>query len=432
VTPLLAAYDRQLDSSQVTQDVTAAVGTFDGQSLLVANAAGNLHIVDTLSLVDQRGIALPTAGGMLAKQLLVDSADSAAVVLLAPANPPPVGLSGRLLFLRKLAALRSAQSPDGDPLAVDINSTLQSPVGPPLSAVFAPDGLVDVIFAKPPLQVGQPDCTTLAGSGQALLRRYDPQTGMPREQQSLPYTTAVAYTAAGERVLVQPCVTPAGSNRSGQIVIQRAGGDKLLPAAGVADVAATRSALIAVGRDDQPDNPATTMHATVNILQANADKWSTSQFDLSPWLVPYRITLDGSGNPYTSSLDVSFSPTDVLVYSIAVTPDRGRALALMRVQHKTRGVFLSTAGSGAATVNCFVDWSGYTYHVLLINLQSGAREQDYLVGVQNQSCGSRSFDVNNKLIGACFTPCDPSDPQPYLMGYASGYVPSAASVLFGR
>ena len=149
-------------------------------------------------------------------------------------------------------------------------------------------------------------------------------------------------------------------------------------------------------------------------------------------MVPYRITTDNNNNPYTSSLDISFSPTDVLVYSIAVTPDRGRALALMRVQHKTRNVFLSTAGSGSGTVNCFVDWSGYTYHVLLINLQSGAREQDYLVGVQNQTCSSRSVDSNNNVLGACFTPCDPSGSQPFLIGYAKGYIPSAASVLFGR
>ncbi len=432
VTPLLAAYDQKLDAGAANPAVMAAAGTYDGQSLLVANVAGNLHIVDTLSLSDQRSIALPSSGAMLTRAIIVDAADSSAVVLMSPTNPPMTGQSGRVVFLRNLPGLRSGSSTDGDPVTVDIQSTVQSPVGPPLSAAFAPDGLVDVVFARPPLQVGQPDCISLAGSGQAVLRRYDPKTAMPREQLSVPYTTAVAYTAAGERVLVQPCVTPAGSTRSGQVVIKRSGGDKILAAAGVADVAATRSALIAVGRDDLADNPTTTIHATVNILEASAEKWATSQFELSPWLVPYRITLDGSGNPYTSSLDVSFSPTDVLVYSIAVTPDRGRALALMRVEHKTRGVFLSTAGSGSSTVNCFVDWSGYTYHVLLINLQSGAREQDYIVGVQNQTCGSRSFDNAGNALGGCFTPCDNSKPQPYLIGYASGYIPSAASVLFGR
>ena len=286
VTPLLAAYDQKLDPTQARPDVTAAAGTFDGQSLLVANFAGNLHVVDTLSLTDKRSIPLPTAGAMLAQSIVVDSADSSAVVLLAPASPPTGGVSGRLLFLRDLSGLRSGTSPDGDPLMVDITSTAQSPVGPPLSAAFAPDGLLDVVFARPPLQVGQPDCIGLAGSAQAILRRYDPKTAMPREQLSVPYTTAVAYTGAGERVLVQPCVTPAGATRSGQVVIQRTGGDKILPAAGVADVAATRSTLIAVGRDDLADNPAANIHATVNILQASAAKRSPSQFDLSPWLVP--------------------------------------------------------------------------------------------------------------------------------------------------
>ena len=185
VTPLLTAYDRQLDQNAANQVVTAATGTYDGQSLLVANVAGNLHVVDTLSLTDQRSVKLPNAGAMLAQQIVVDSADRSAVVLMAPTNPPLSGVSGRVVFLRNLAALRSGDSADGDLLAVEIDSTLLSPVGPPLSAAFAPDGLVDVLFAKPPLQVGAPDCTSLVGSGQALLRRYDPATAMPREQLSL-------------------------------------------------------------------------------------------------------------------------------------------------------------------------------------------------------------------------------------------------------
>ncbi len=54
------------------------------------------------------------------------------------------------------------------------------------------------------------------------------------------------------------------------------------------------------------------------------------------------------------------------------------------------------------------------------------------MGVQNQTCSSRSIDYNNNVLGACFKPCDPADAQPYLIGYAKGYIPSAASVLFGR
>jgi hypothetical protein len=433
VTPLLDQYDRVLEPSAAGPNITAAAGTYDGQTLLVATAAGNLHTIDTLSLQDVGSVPLQPAPTMYAQQIVISSSDSAAVVLMAPLSPPGTGQTGRVLFLRNLPGLRSGSSKDGDPMSIDIVSSPGDAVGAPLSAAFAPDGLVDVVLARPPLQVGQPDCINLAGTNQALLRRYDPTTATVREQIQLPYTTAVAYTAAGERVLVEPCTMPSGAVRSGQVVISRATGDKILPAAGVAAVATTRSALIAVGRDDQPDGPTTNMHATVNILQGSADKWSTSQFDLSPWLVPYRTTLDSTTmNPYTSSVDISFSPTDVMVYSIAVTPDRTRALALMRVQHKTRGVFLNTAGMGAQTANCFVDWSGYTYHVLLINLQSGAREQDYMVGVQNQTCGSRSYDINGNLIGSCFAPCDSTNASPYLIGYASGYIPSAASVLFGQ
>ena len=82
-----------------------------------------------------------------------------------------------------------------------------------------------------------------------------------------------------------------------------------------------------------------------------------------------------------------------------------------------------------------MQWSGYTYHVLLVNLQNGAREQDYLVGVQNRTCSSGWKCVNATCPDAgvaCLSPCDPTDPDRYLIGYKDGYVPGAASVLFGR
>ncbi|HMY58300.1 MAG TPA: hypothetical protein PK472_08600, partial [Pseudomonadota bacterium] len=122
---------------------------------------------------------------------------------------------------------------------------------------------------------------------------------------------------------------------------------------------------------------------------------------------------------------------DVNGYQLAVTPDRARALSLLRVQHKVRGLFLTYLGS-SNQYRCYIDWSGYSYHVALLNLQSGAREQDYIVGFQNQDCASRVYDSTNTYIGTCLPACDPADPKPYLRGFQDGYVPSAASVLFGR
>ena len=35
-------------------------------------------------------------------------------------------------------------------------------------------------------------------------------------------------------------------------------------------------------------------------------------------------------------------------------------------------------------------------------------------------------------VGACFAPCDPGGTNPYLRAYQEGYIPGAASALFGR
>ena len=435
VTSLLPKYDLQLDSVTVQGQVTstpvsAAAGTYDGQSLLACNLLGNLHVIDTLSMIDQSSVKLPDAAKLPPQAVVVDPKDQTAVVLMYAKVAPPSGPIGHLAFVRDLPGLRSRVSKDGNLLTVDVEAA----TGQPLAAAYAPDGLIDVVFGRPPLQVAEPDCSmnNLSGPEASKLRRYDPQTGAVREERSLPYTTSVVYNSSGERVLVQPCGIAAGAIRRGQVVIARASGDKVLAAPGVMDIATTKNGLVAVGRDDLADSPTTLMHATVNTLEGSADKWSTSQFDLPAWEVPFRITTASDGQPYTSSLNISFSPTDVLVYSVAVTPDRARALALMRVSHKTRGMYLSTLGVSPDQTTCYIDWSGYTYHVLLINLQTGAREQDYIVGVQNQDCGSRNYDKNNKLLGQCFGPCDPTDSKPYLRLYQEGYVPTAASVLFGR
>lgn len=432
VNPLLSAYDRDFDSTGgALSPVTAAAGTFDGQSLLVASLAGKLHVVDTLKLEDQGSVALDP--GIPAQSVIVDPRDRSATVLHYARPPQATGRVGRIVFFKDLGGLR-ARTGDGSPLTVQIDSTVSAPVGPPIAAAYAPSGTIDVVHAPPPLLLGQPDCAMLAGEGKASLRRYDPMTGALSDQISLPYTTSVAYTANGERVLVQPCTQVAGAMRPGRVVIQHKDGDtsadRVLPAPGVADVAVVGNALIAVGAEDSADSAATTMRAAIRILEPNTNDWRTSYFDLPNWPIPWRIT---TGIPH--ALSIFFAPTDVMGYSIAVTPDRARALVLLRVQHRTyptrRGVYVYDLTS--PTRICYMKWSGYTYHVVSVNLQSGAREQDYVVGVQNQTCSSTFYNSTGSDLGmACIASCDPADTNPFLIGYQDGYIPSAASVLFGR
>ena len=437
VTPLLSIYDRWIDpynpSPGVTsaQPVSAAAGTYDGQSLIVANLGGKVHIVDTLRLEDQGSFDLPEYMAQPAQSIVVDPLDRTALVLQYAKAAVAVGRVGMIGFVRNLPSLRSRVSKDGELLMVSIDSTLSAPIGQPLAAAYAPDGSVDVVFGKPPLSPGDPDCSTLGAGEPSTLRRYSPATGQQVSERSLPYTTSIAYTLAGEQVLVQPCMAVSGATRLGRVVVGRAGGDKILSAPGVLAVSAIRSAVVGVGRDDSADAPTLAAQARIFILESGADKWSSSSFDMPSWQVPYRITLSSDNKPYVSSIDISFAPTDVNGYQLAVTPDRARALSLLRVQHKVRGLFLTYLGS-SNQYRCYIDWSGYSYHVALLNLQSGAREQDYIVGFQNQDCASRVYDSANTLIGTCLPACDPADPKPYLRGFQDGYVPSAASVLFGR
>jgi len=437
VQPLLSIYDRWLDPFQLSPGVTsappvsAAAGTYDGQSLLIGNLAGKLHVVDTLRLEDQGSFELPEYSSYPPQGIVVDPLDRTAVILQYPRSAPAVGRVGMIGFLRNLPGLRSRVSKDGELLVVSIDSTAQSPVSQPLAAAYTPDGMVEVVFGKPPLQPGEPDCTALGNGEISLLRRYNPKTGEQLSQRSLLYTTSIAYTLAGEQVLVQPCATVVGATRLGRVVVARPSGEKILAAPGVLAVSAIRSSIIGVGRDDNADAPTLAAQAKIFLLESGADKWSSSGFELPSWQVPYRITLSSDGKPYVSSIDISFAPTDVSGYNLAVTPDRARALSMLRVQHKVRGLFLTYLGS-SNQYRCYIDWSGYSYHVALINLQSGAREQDYIVGFQNQDCSSRVYDGSNNYIGTCLPACDPTDPKPYLRGFQEGYVPNAASVLFGR
>jgi hypothetical protein len=433
-TPLLSSYDLQFDiTAEAAPPVTAAAGTFDGQSVLATDLAFNLHVVDTLRLQDQG--STPLNDTLPPQSIIISPSDHGATVLLYQNPPPLTGRSGHILFINDLVGLRSGTS-GGQELAVDIAAGTVNPVGVPLSAAYAPDGLVDVLITPPPVQSLQPNCATLSSSNSSLLQRYDPQSGTVQSQIPLPYTTAVAYTEAGARVMVQPCTTAPNATRPGQVIIQNPDNstpELTLSAPGSTTVTVVENAIISVGSADIADGETTIMTGAVRVLEPNQTTWMQSQFDLSAWQVPYRV----SNLP--SSVDILFYPTDVLTYGISVTPDRVHALVLMRVLHETYpesfGLYLDTNGNPGNSQSCYVQWIGYTYHVLLINLQNGTREQDYLLGVQNQSCSStlRSDTPPYPIVSTtCFSPCDSTSSNPYLIGYQAGYIPSAASVLFGR
>lgn len=438
-TPLLSAYHLALDGMR---QALASAATSDGLSVLVVTEGGTLHLLETLRLKPALSLKLPTE--MPAQAVVVSPRDELAAILHHETSPPQTGLVGRITLLRDLPGLRSRVSRDGDPLVVEIRSDMQSPVGAPLAAAYGPDGLLDVVLGQPPMAGGD-TCTPMDGGRRGTLRRYDPRSGQLREQVPIAYSTGVAYTNDGTLVLAQPCTKAPSGKRPGQILFQRWMNGSLvpvraLPAPGSADIslAAGKQALIAIGRDDTSDDPDGTVQArgVVRTLEPGQADWSQqSPFPLDDWLLPYRVTITGGGTPLPASVEIVLAPRDLLVYRIVTTPDRTRALIAARVTHQVEGMFLDRITMNGREHLCFIDWLGYTYHVMLVNLQTGAREQGWMVGVQNQSCSSVLWErIERKAVGVCFSECQYAEggmlKNGRLRGYQEGFIPTGTSALF--
>jgi hypothetical protein len=424
--PLLPSYALTLDGPR---QALASAATSDGLSVLVVTEGGTLHVIGTLQLKAALSVKLPT--DMPAQGVAVSARDDSAAILHYDVPSPAVGTVGRLTLLRDLAGLRSRVSKDGDPLVIEIKSEVMALMGPPLSATYAPDGLLDVVFGRPPLVGGEPNCVLLAGD-KGVLRRYDPKTGQVKHQSAIAYTTAVAYAGGGEQLLVQPCVQPGGANRAGQVAFRQWAGEsfaqkRVLSAPGSADIAVVGgNAVVVVGRDDvAEDGRGTTQaHGMVRVLEPGLTTWSLqSPFSLDDWLLPFRVTTS-NGVPLPASVEIVLAPRDLLVYRIVATPDRSRALVTARVTYQVSNMYLDSLSE---TEDCNLDWLGYTYHVMLVNLQTGAREQSWLVGVQNQSCDSRINQTTRRCFPDCQAPDGKSGP---LRGYQEGFIPTGTSALF--
>lgn len=403
--PLLPAkYDTR---SPPDSPIVASAGTYDGRWLLAVTLKGALQVIDTLDMHLGQSVSVPAPQ---VQALVVSPKDDAAILLHYD-----TGKAGgaKITFVRDLQALHGQETGAGSLLTIDAAADQ----GPPLAAAYEPGGLVDVVFGHHPVAPERPDC---GSAGKSLLRRYDPKTGMEAGAATqLAYTTSIAFTGAGARVLAQPCGTAPGGRRPGQVLIQQPQGDsyatvKALPAPGTADLGFIKGqAVVAVGRDDVMDNMdgTTVAHGAVRVLEEGKLDWNTpSSFALGSWLVPIFVRFIPGVGPLPGEEDIVLAPRDVLVYRTVLTPDRARALVLMRVTYQATNI-----GVGL-DATCSMDWLGYTYDVMLVNLQTGAREQDWMVGIENQSCTSN-----------CLTDCD----NGWLKGYKEGYIPTGTGALFG-
>lgn len=431
--PLLSSYNVTVEAGQPP---IASAATADGLSVLVATAGGTLSVLQTMQI--KPSINLKLAAAMPAQYIAISPRDDSAVILHHTQPAMVTGRVGQITFLRELQGLRARISPDGAPLVRDAESTVAMPLGEPIMATYAPDGLVDVLFSRYPVRGSEPNCAQLSGPGKSVLRRYDPRSGEVRGQVALEYTTSVAYTSAGEQVLVQPCSKAPKGTRLGQVVIGSNQGDvgaarARLAAPGTASVVVgAESVLVALGRDDTADPPQVPMmpmkfnlaRGVVRFLEPGLNDWTQVSFPLSDLLQPLLIELD---NP--SAVELVLAPTDLMVYRVVAPPDRSRILALVRVTHQVSSLPIEV---DLLDNVCYLDWKGYTYHVMVLNLQTGAKEHDFVTGVQNEICESRLIDSNNKVVGTCF-PCDyriNADRTIRMRGYQEGILPTGASALF--
>lgn len=445
--PLLTDYHLRVDPTTAggvttSPPISAAVGTGDGKSLVLATTQGILHIVDSLQLKDAGSTTLPA---LPVQAMFVGPRDKQMAILHYAPGGAPAG--GKITFVADLQKLRQSPSQNGL-LSVDVDPASVAKYGPPLGAAFAPDGMVDVVLGKPLLGAAKTDCTTL-GDGTSLLLRYDPKTGQPQSAGApLPYTTAIVYTAGGVRVLAQPCAT--AGKRAGRVVLTRSGGDQVLAAPGTADLGLVDggTTLVAPGRSDVADSTAGVAQGVIRVLPAGATDWTVvGSYELPYWQVPSIVTTSG-GMPLPSSTNIVFAPRDLHIYRAAATPDRSRALLAARLLHSEKGmvqdVYLGSYTNGTiATFACLVDLDAFTYHLFLANLQTGAREQDWVVGMQMISCDSTLYDTHDGdssvwtvVRKGCYADCRYSPTgkptvEGYLPRFQAGYIPVATSALFG-
>lgn len=439
--PLLPKFDsgkpvpRYTRALPLPTPVITSAGSNDGLSLL-ALTPGNppqLHIIDTNGLTLQASYPVPMTM-TTPRAIVVEPQDRWAALLYYDLPAPTVGRVGSVVLLRNLKALRARSTTTVDAVTIDLSSTMQSPLGVPLSAAVTPDGQLDVVFGQSPLEANQPDCTKLSMGTPSVLRRYDPQSGAQKDQRSLPYTSTISYTQAGDRVLVQPCALYDAMkplDRLGVVQIDRVGegGTLRLWAPGTLAVAPVGqpAALVAVGRDNtQPSQDAQNAAlGAVRVLEPGRTDWSTtSTFALPNWTIPYVVTTKKDMTPLPDVVNIQLAARDMSAYQVVVTPDRARALAAARISYNSVDVFVDTTPAGNY---CLVSWSGYGYAVMLLNLQTGAREQLWTLGLQNIKCDSRSVTSGGTQTGTgCFGDCDSS-----LRGYQDGYAPSGISAIFG-
>ena len=430
IEPLLLTYDREFPGPGGTPSpVTAAAGTRDGQSLLAATLGGSLYVVDTLQFSQHASVPIDSS---LPPQVMVVGPQDRSAILLQYAIPAAAaGRVGRLTFYRDLAGLRSRVS-DGSPLALDIMSSSAAPLFPPIAATYASDGNIDILFSQPPLGVDAPDCDMLAAGTPTTLRRYSPEDGQIITEEKLPYTTALQYTQAGERVLVQPCIRTTDGKRPGRIVVEKSEYNLTFVAPGSINIAPAGEYFVSFGMENVVDDRGASPRAALRILNTAREEYYVSHFAMQSLLIPFNIT---SGIPHAVSIIIA--PTEVQGYSISVSPDLTRALVLSRVRHRTfptaRGVFIYNDDN--ANMTCYMKYAGQQYHVNIINLETGAREQDYVVGIENQSCRATLYNdtTGNDTGMACFSACSPGAGWgTYLDQYRDGYIPSAATALFGQ
>ena len=202
------------------------------------------------------------------------------------------------------------------------------------------------------------------------------------------------------------------------------GGDKILSAPGVLAVSAIRSAVVGVGRDDSADVRRWRHRRGSSSSKVAQTSGHRRALTMPSWQVPYRITLSSDNKPYVSSIDISFAPTDVNGYQLAVTRTGAGTVAFAGAAQGPRAVLTYLGSSNQ--YRCYIDWWGILSRRAVQLAVGRARAGLPIVGFQNQDCASRVYDSTNTYIGTCLPACDPADPKPYLRGFQDGYVPSAA------
>jgi hypothetical protein len=383
---------------------TAATG--DGRYVLVG-IAGGIAVIDTLDL------------SVAAQAALSPSSAVPRAIAVAPDDSAAVVVTDQGVAMTPIAALATGQAA----------TVMLLPLTGARAAAWHRDGSAATVLTGPSwdaLDCMNPDPAStyeLHVPGTALSAATDAPAG----------TTDVAWDSTGQMLLAVPCGAGVLGN-GGATVLAGSGIHRVLVAGG--RLIAVPSAVEQVQSAFDPEDPA--RMGPVRLPYGGIVVVSGGQPQEVRFPLPQdRITLTDQADG--SLVEARLTPSEIVVYDAALSPDLGHLLIASRQRSQTQALrYIDVVDQNDASIfYCTLDASEEVYRVTEVDLDAGTVGYQETRGEVRQSCIDQCFDC--LVCEPCFTcptgvdchagPCQLSQEEDCRV--AEGFVPGGLSVLLG-